>query len=386
MLNCIISQNCEHKFEDTARDPRFTFYGNVQIGGEISPSTANSSSSSSATIVPNLSSSPYAAQISLSALSPYYDAIILTYGASLDRSLNIPGETTLANVMSARSFVNWYNGHPNHSSLLSPLIDLSKIEHVTIIGQGNVALDVARLLLKPVDDLKETDLPDYALAELSRSKVKRVEIVGRRGPLQLACTTKELREMMALPGVGFEMDADLLRGAQEEVEKNPEMAQGRMRKRALGLLKTGSAAKGSAVEKSWKFDFLKSPTKLLSSEADMFEGIVGSQSASLPSSGLPAKVSCIDFDLNELVAPSSYNGDPTTMQARSTGRKVTGKTDLVMKSVGYRSIGIPGVPFDERRGVISNEGGRVTSKDGSIVRIFLLKLAVISSLKSSSSS
>lgn len=270
--------------------------------------------------------------------------------------------------MSARSFVNWYNGHPHHSSLLSPLIDLSKIEHVTIIGQGNVALDVARLLLKPVDDLKETDLPDYALAELSRSNVKRVEIVGRRGPLQLACTTKELREMMALPGVGFEMDADLLREAQEEVEKHPAMAQGRMRKRALGLLKTGSAAKGSAVEKSWKFDFLKSPTKLLSSEVDLFEGIVGSQSPSLPSSLLPAKVSGIEFELNELVAPSSYSGDPTTMQARSTGRKATRKTDLVMKSVGYRSIGIPGVPFDERKGVISNEGGRVTSREGSRVR------------------
>lgn len=119
-------QNCEHKFEETARDPRFRFFGNVQIAGEIPPSS--DSTSSTGTLVPNLSPSPLAAQITLSSLQPHYDAIILTYGASLDRDLSIPGESTLQNVLSARSFVNWYNGHPYHSSLLSPLIDLSKIE------------------------------------------------------------------------------------------------------------------------------------------------------------------------------------------------------------------------------------------------------------------
>lgn len=359
-------QNCEHKFEETARDPRFRFFGNVQIAGEIPPSS--DSTSSTGTLVPNLSPSPLAAQITLSSLQPHYDAIILTYGASLDRDLSIPGESTLQNVLSARSFVNWYNGHPYHSSLLSPLIDLSKIEHVTIIGQGNVALDVARLLLKPVDELRETDLPEYALAELARSRVKCVEVVGRRGPLQLACTTKELREMMALPGVGFEIDPELLRVAQEDVEKNPGMAQARMRKRALGLLHSGSKTPLAGADKSWSLEFLKSPTALLPSTPT-------SSSSILDELISPRQVGAVEFEINELVAPRLGDMDPGALQARGTGRRIVQETDLVMKSVGYRSIGLPSLPFDKKKGIVLNDGGRVVSEKGETARSLLLPSA-----------
>ncbi|GAA6035352.1 hypothetical protein JCM8097_008828 [Rhodosporidiobolus ruineniae] len=337
-------KNCEHKFEETARDPRFRFFGNVQVGA------AASSSSSSAS--PVASSQSLAAQIPLNSLRPHYDALLFTYGAALDRPLGIPGESTLSNVFSARSFVNWYNGHPYHAASLSPLLDLSKLEHVTVIGQGNVALDVARMLLKPVDDLREFDVPDYALAELSRSTVKRVDIVGRRGPLQLAATTKELRELMNLRGVGFEMDPLLLDAAVSEVENNPKMESGRMRKRAMGLLKGGSKTRISEASKSWSFQFLQSPVELL------------------PSPFGAEKVGAVRYAINELVPPTTPPTtafDPNVLKAVPTGETYDTPTDAVFKSVGYRSVGIPGLPFDERRGVVRNFEGRVVDEQGEVV-------------------
>ncbi|KAI5476852.1 NADPH-adrenodoxin reductase Arh1 [Pseudohyphozyma bogoriensis] len=330
-------KNCEHKFEETARDPRFRFFGNVQVGG--------TSSSSTSTLVPNLSPAPLATQIPLSSLTPYYDAILLTYGASLDRPLSIPGEEH-NNVLSARSFVNWYNGHPAHSSLLSPLIDFSKTSHVTVVGQGNVALDVARLLLKPVDELKATDLPEYALAELARSKVKHVEVVGRRGPLQLAATTKELREMINLPDVAFAIDPDILSSAQRIVETNTKMEGARAKKRALGLLAGGSKTPLLGATKSWSLEFLKSPVEILPSVQSL----------------VPTTATGVRYELNELI--ESEGGDPGLARARGTGTFEERRTDLVFKSVGYRSIGLPGLPFDERKGIVRNVGGKVVDEDG----------------------
>lgn len=118
-------------------------------------------------------------------LKPHYDAILFSYGAPKDKELGIPGEGTMRNVYSAREFVGWYNGHPEHRDLAP---DLTRGENAVIIGQGNVALDVARILLSDVDQLRKTDIAGYALEELSRSKVKRVRVVGRRGPLQVGLT------------------------------------------------------------------------------------------------------------------------------------------------------------------------------------------------------
>lgn len=115
-------------------------------------------------------------------LKPHYDAILFSYGASKDKDLGIPGEDTMRNVYSAREFVGWYNGHPDHRNLAP---DLTRGENAVIVGQGNVALDVARILLSDVDALRKTDIADYALEELSRNKIKRVRVVGRRGPLQV---------------------------------------------------------------------------------------------------------------------------------------------------------------------------------------------------------
>lgn len=115
-------------------------------------------------------------------LKPHYDAILFAYGAPKDKELGIQGEDALRSVYSAREFVGWYNGLPEHRDLAP---DLTAGEDAVIIGQGNVALDVARILLSDVDRLRQTDISDYALEALSRSKINRVRVVGRRGPLQV---------------------------------------------------------------------------------------------------------------------------------------------------------------------------------------------------------
>lgn len=120
--------------------------------------------------------------ISLSSLFRHYDAAVLAYGASKDRLLDIPGEDCFDGIYSARQFVGWYNGLPDCSNLAP---DLSKGEEAVIIGQGNVALDVARILLSHVDRLRNTDIPEQALEALSRSRIRRVHVVGRRGPMQV---------------------------------------------------------------------------------------------------------------------------------------------------------------------------------------------------------
>jgi adrenodoxin-NADP+ reductase len=244
------------------------------------------------------------------------------------------------------------------------VIDLEKLQHVTVIGQGNVALDVARILLKPVDELREFDVPEHVLAALSRSRVSRVEVVGRRGPLQLACTTKEVREMMALDGVGFEMDRRLLKEAQRDVEANPGISMARMRKRALGLLKGGSKTKMADASKSWSLEFLKSPTAFLPSSPSTQTNTGNPLNLLFP----PSRVGAVQFDLNQLVPPSSGDLDPVNLQARPTGESTTTPTDMVLKSVGYRSIGLPGLPFDERKGIVRNKEGRIVDERGVQVR------------------
>lgn len=147
-------QNCQEKFAEVASSPRFNFIGNIDVGKDLP----------------------------LSSLIPHYDALLFAYGASRDRRLAVPGEEDLKGIYSARAFVGWYNGLPEYADL-APALEAG--EDVVIIGQGNVALDVARTLLTDVDVLRKTDMTDYALEALSKSRVKRVRVVGRRGPMQV---------------------------------------------------------------------------------------------------------------------------------------------------------------------------------------------------------
>jgi adrenodoxin-NADP+ reductase len=153
-----VSQNCQEKFEEVAESPRFNFIGNISIG-------------------------EHAQGLPLWSLLPHYDAILFAYGASKDRKLGIPGEDKLEGIYSARAFVGWYNGLPEYADL-DP--DLTQGEEATIIGQGNVALDVARILLQDPNILKSTDITTHAIDALRRSTIRRVRVVGRRGPLQVS--------------------------------------------------------------------------------------------------------------------------------------------------------------------------------------------------------
>jgi adrenodoxin-NADP+ reductase len=156
-------KNCQEKFEEVASSPNFTFIGNVSIGTK--------------------SDHPDGGTIPLASILRHYNAVVFSYGAAKDRTLGIPGED-LKGVYSAREFVGWYNGLPEHADLAP---DLTQGEEAVIIGQGNVALDVARMLLEDVDVLRKSDIAEHAIETLSKSKVKRVHIVGRRGPMQVSC-------------------------------------------------------------------------------------------------------------------------------------------------------------------------------------------------------
>jgi len=152
-LKPLCSQNCEDRFEEIGRSPNFNFIGNITVGRDVP----------------------------LSSMKPHYDAILFAYGASKDRKLGIPGENSPA-VLSAREFVAWYNGLPGFAHL-KPSLDLAS--EAIVVGQGNVALDVARVLFSHIDKLRKTDMPEYALDILSKSRIKSVRVVGRRGPMQV---------------------------------------------------------------------------------------------------------------------------------------------------------------------------------------------------------
>lgn len=278
--------------------------------------------------------------IPLAELLPYYNAVVFTYGASLSNPLGIPGssgsEKPLKGVVPALALVSWYNGHPAFADLK---VDLSG-ETVDVVGQGNVALDVARILLRDVDSLKNSDIPSSIVDALSESKVRHVRAVGRRGPGQVAFTTKELREMVTLPGVAYAGVDDALMASAKEKAKGD-----RMRTRMLGLMEK----KVDAGEKRFTLDFLQSPKAF---------------------TGKDGKVDAVEWEENEL----EWDEEGTSASAKHTGRTSKRDTDLVVESVGYRSEPIGdsswSVPFDKRRGRVSNEYGRVVGPSGALPRVY----------------
>ncbi|KAK1998983.1 nucleotide-binding domain-containing protein [Colletotrichum falcatum] len=302
-------KNCQDKFEEVASSPNFSFMGNVSIG--------DSGLHSDSCTVP------------FPALLRNYDAVLLAYGAAKDRTLGIPGESDLHGIYSARQFVGWYNGLPEYAGLAP---DLSKGEEAVVIGQGNVALDVARMLLEDIDVLRRTDITEEALAQLATSRVKRVRIVGRRGPMQA-------RELMKIQNVAFHpVDRTLV---PPDIKSLPRAA-----RRLMEVIVSGSAALPDGVDKSWSLDFCLSPIEFRTSET------------------APCGVGGTIFERTEL----SHKFDPGA-QARLTGERLALPSDVVFRSIGYKSVPLPGfkeagVAFDDRRGVVTNDGrGRVLSID-----------------------
>lgn len=288
-------------------------------------------------------------QLPLSLIRPHYDALFFAYGASQDRQLGVPGEH-LQGIHSARAFVGWYNGLPEYAHL-QPGLDT--IENVTIIGQGNVALDVARILLSPLDRLRHTDISESALHHLSQSRVRNVRIIGRRGPLQAPYTTKEVRELTQLPAASYDpVDTS-----------DPFMSQShnlpRVLKRLAEVLSKPSPIDRESASKHWQMQYLLNPTHFSPSSSDPHA--VGSTTfETMTYSPNPASISTADASSirNIRVHRAASPSEPTTIP-----------TDAVFRSIGYKASAIPGlaaigVPFDAATGIIPNDlHGRVMAAD-----------------------
>ncbi|CAL8471382.1 g10924 [Coccomyxa elongata] len=303
------TKNVINQFTRIGQDERVQFLGNVNVGQDIQ----------------------------LRDLRQYYSAVILAYGAESNRQLGIPGEG-LKNVMSAREFVWWFNGHPDYAKLP---VDLSKVEDVTIFGLGNVALDCARILLKSPDSLAGTDIAQHALTALRSSAVKRVRIVGRRGPVQAAFTAKELREITKLEGVRFVVPEQQLSPTDVDLA---EMKASRIKKRVFDILKGASVASpAERAERQLRLQFLRTPVELL------------------PRDETSDEVGAVKLERNQLEA----KGDGS-QRAVGTGELEVVPADMVLSSIGYKSKPMEGLAFDASRGVVIHRAGRVLQADGSI--------------------
>jgi ferredoxin/flavodoxin---NADP+ reductase len=279
-------------FERIAAKPGFRFFGNVEVGRDLTHAD----------------------------LTRLYDAVIYAFGAQSDRRLGIPGED-LAGSWSATEFVAWYNGHPDYQELFFDL----NVDRAVVIGNGNVALDVARMLALTPEELAPTDTTDPAIEAIGSSTVREIVIVGRRGPAQASWTTQELKEMGELAGADLEVDGAELEGAVGE-DTNTE--------RNLEVLRGFAFRERTDKPVLIRFLFFRSPVALHGDQ----------------------RVELIELVRNRL---EDHDG---RLVAVPTDEHETLECGLVFRSVGYRGLALPDLPFDERRGTIQNERGRVAGE------------------------
>lgn len=260
-------------------------------------------------------------------LKRHYDQIVYAVGAQSDRRMGIPGED-LTGSLPATVFVGWYNGHPDYRDLQ---FDLSH-ERVLVVGNGNVAMDVTRILATDPDELAKTDIADHALAALRQSKVREVVMLGRRGPAQAAFTNPELKEFGELAGVDVLVDpADV---ELDELSQSG-LADDKVATKNVDLLRVFAAKEPTGAPRRIVMRFLVSPVEVL---------------------GADGQVEAVKIERNQLTqAPDG------SLRPKGTGEFETLACGLILRSVGYRGAPLPGVPFNEAAGIISNVAGRVTA-------------------------
>ncbi len=289
-------------FEKTAADPRFRFYGNITVGHDVSADD----------------------------LSDRYDAVVYAVGTQSDRTMGIPGED-LPGSVPAVDFVGWYNAHP-HFAEMAPDISTGR---AVVIGNGNVAIDVARILVTDPDVLAKTDIADHALDALRERGVSEVVIVGRRGPLQAALTTLEIRELGELDGVDVIVDpADLA-----DISDEDAAAAGKTEAANIKVLRDYATRSPREGHRRIVFRFCTSPVAIHG--AGHVEEIV--------------------LGRNELV---EHDG---RIVARDTEERDTLPVNLVVRAVGYHGVPVPGLPFDDSRGTIPHTGGKVIGRSNDYV-------------------
>jgi ferredoxin/flavodoxin---NADP+ reductase len=289
-------------YDRTSQHERFRFFGHVELGADVSRQQ----------------------------LLERYHVVCYTIGTSIDKRLGIPGEE-LRGSHAATEFVAWYNGHPDHCELE---VDL-QAKQAVVVGAGNVALDVARMLALAPSELACTDTADHAMDVLASSGIEEITILARRGPLQAAFTNPELLEMGELERadveiIGSELD-ELSAIALAEADKT--------RRRNVEIVQEYAARPRTGKPIVVRFRFLASPVELIGDER--------------------GHVRAVRFEHNEIVAR-----EDGSLAARGTGRFEEIPAQLAFRSIGYTGRPVAGIPFDERRGLIRNEGGRVTDQAG----------------------
>lgn len=289
------------QFDKTAADPRFRFFGNIKVGEHITPAE----------------------------LAQRYDAVIYAIGAQSDRALHIPGEE-LPGSVAAVDFVGWYNAHPHFDGMAPDLAG----GRAVVVGNGNVALDVARILVSDPQALANTDIADHALASLDTRGVEEVVVIGRRGPLQATFTTLELRELGDLEALG-DVDVILDPADFDGITDEDLEAAGKTVKQNIRVLRKYVDEQPREAKRRIVFRFCTSPIELRGED----------------------RVESIVLGRNELVRDADGR-----MVAKDTGDREELPVQLVVRAVGYRGVPTPGLPFDERSGTIPHTGGRI---DGS---------------------
>jgi ferredoxin/flavodoxin---NADP+ reductase len=294
-------------YEKTAARPEFRFFGNVEVGTDIT----------------------------VEELQQRYHAVVFAYGTATDRQLGISGED-LPGSHPATEFVNWYNAHPDFADRE---FDLS-CERVVVIGNGNVAADVARMLALTEDELRETDTADHAIEAFAGSGVKEILVLGRRGPAQAAFTNPEVRELGEMANADIDIDAaemeldELSREWLESDDADP------TNRRNVEIFTDFSQREPEGKPQKIALRFLRSPVEI---QGD-------------------GRVERIVVGRNEL-----QRDDSGRIRAVDTGERETIECGLVLRSIGYKGIPIEGIPFDQGRGLIHNELGRVHDGEGNQV-------------------
>jgi ferredoxin/flavodoxin---NADP+ reductase len=295
-------KNVVKVYERIASKPDFRFYGNVNFGTDVTRAD----------------------------LMQHYHAVIYAVGSSSDKKLGIPGED-LPGSHPATDFVGWYNAHPDYRD---QTFDLTQ-EKVAVIGVGNVAMDVTRILARTKEELAVTDIADYALEALVNSNVKEIYVLGRRGPAQAAFTNPEIKELGEMAGADIVVAPD-----QIEIDKaslmylqSPDVDKKDVKN--VEILKAYSTRQPSGKPRKIIMRFLTSPVEILGTE----------------------RVEGIRVVKNEL-----YVNEKGAIRPRATEQYEEIPVGLVFRSVGYRGVALPDVPFYERWGVIPNSDGRVISE------------------------
>lgn len=289
-------------YEKTATKEGFRFLGNVEIGRDLTHGD----------------------------LEGLYDAVVYCVGAQTDRRMNIPGED-LPGSWPATEFVAWYNGHPDHEHLD---FDLSG-ERAVVIGMGNVAVDVARMLALTEEEIRPTDTTDEAIDAILGSGIEEIQMLGRRGPAQAAFTPPELKELDELAGADLLIDpAEIVLDENSEsfLEDAPATT-----KRNMELLREFAGAARTDLPRALRLRFLVSPVAILGEE----------------------RVEAVEVVRNELVAD-----DDGWIRAVPTDETEMIPCRIVFRSVGYLGVPLEGLPFDRKRMILPNEAGRVTAEDG----------------------